>query len=84
MISLCPGFLLWCSSGHGARPVRWFKLRTGAVSFKKKRKGMLCFVGVWVLGLYFRAEASRGGLSRGAHVSWVMLCVREPGHTVPL
>ena len=45
---------------------------------------MFRFVGVWVLGLYFRAETSRGVLSRGARVSWVMLCVREPGHTVPL
>ena len=45
---------------------------------------MFCFVGVWVLGLYFRAETSRGVLSRGARVGWVMLCVREPGHTVPL
>ena len=44
---------------------------------------MFCFVGVWVLGLYFRAE-TRGVLSRGARVGWVMQCVCEPGHTVPL
>ena len=29
---------------------------------------MFCFVGVWVLGLYFRAETSREVLSRGAFV----------------